>query len=189
MERAEKAELVASLNAVFQTTGSVVVCHNLGLTVAQVNDLRGQMAKAGATVKVAKNRLAKLALDGTPATGLADLFKGPTMLAYAGDPIAAPKVATGFARTNDKFVVLGGTLGGSRLDPQGVKALADLPSLDELRARLDWHDPDPCNPPRGAVAGARQPACKGVEGLCRQGQCFGRVTDPAVNLVQTYRKE
>ena len=76
------------------------------------------MAKAGATVKVAKNRLAKLALDGHCATGLADLFKGPTMLAYAGDPIAAPKVATGFARQNDKFVVLGGTLGGSRLDPQ-----------------------------------------------------------------------
>jgi large subunit ribosomal protein L10 len=136
VERAEKAELVASLNAVFQTTGSVVVSHNLGLTVAQVNDLRGRMAKAGATVKVAKNRLAKLALDGTPATGLADLFKGPTMVAYAADPVAAPKVATEFARQNDKFVVLGGTLGGSRLDAQGVKALADLPSLDELRARL-----------------------------------------------------
>jgi large subunit ribosomal protein L10 len=85
---------------------------------------------------VAKNRLAKLALDGTPATGLAGLFKGPTMVAYAADPVAAPKVATEFARQNDKFVVLGGALGGSSLDAQGVKALADLPSLDELRARL-----------------------------------------------------
>jgi large subunit ribosomal protein L10 len=136
VERAEKQELVASLNAVFKTTGSVVVSHNLGLTVAQVNDLRGRMAKAGATVKVAKNRLAKLALDGTPAKGMAGLFEGPTMVAYAADPVAAPKVATEFARQNDKFVVLGGTLGGSSLDAQGVKALADLPSLDELRARL-----------------------------------------------------
>jgi large subunit ribosomal protein L10 len=136
VERAEKAELVASLNAVFKTTGSVVVSHNLGLTVAQVNDLRGRMAKAGATVKVAKNRLAKLALDGTPAKEMGDLFRGPTMVAYAADPVVAPKIATEFARQNDKFVVLGGTLGGSRLDAQGVKALADLPSLDELRARL-----------------------------------------------------
>jgi large subunit ribosomal protein L10 len=136
VERAEKAELVASLNAVFKTTGSVVVSHNLGLTVAQVNDLRGRMAKAGAIVKVAKNRLAKLALDGTPAKEMANLFKGPTMVAYAADPIAAPKVATEFAKQNEKFVVLGGTLGGSLLDAHGVKALADLPSLDELRARL-----------------------------------------------------
>ena len=136
MERAEKVELVEALNAVFKTTGSVVVSHNLGLTVSQVNDLRTRMAKAGATVKVAKNRLAKLALVGTPAVEMGDLFTGPTMVAYAADPVAAPKVATDFAKQNEKFVVLGGTLGGSRLDAQGVKALADLPSLDELRARL-----------------------------------------------------
>lgn len=136
MERAEKVELVEALNAVFKTTGSVVVSHNLGLTVSQVNDLRTRMAKAGATVKVAKNRLAKLALVGTQAVEMGDLFKGPTMVAYAADPIAAPKVATEFAKQNERFVVLGGTLGGSRLDAQGVKALADLPSLDELRARL-----------------------------------------------------
>jgi large subunit ribosomal protein L10 len=136
VERAEKAELVASLNAVFKTTGSVVVSHNLGLTVAQVNDLRRRMAKAEATVKVAKNRLAKLALVDTPAAGMSDLFKGPTMVAYSPDPVAAPKVAIDFAKQNDKFVVLGGTLAGSTLDAKGVKALAELPSLDELRARL-----------------------------------------------------
>jgi len=180
VERAEKAELVASLNAVFQTTGSVVVCHNLGLTVAQVNDLRGQMAKAGATVKVAKNRLAKLALDGTPATGLADLFKGPTMLAYAGDPIAAPKVATGFARTNDKFVVLGGTLAGSRLDPQGVKALADLPSLDELRARLIGMIQTPATRLAVLLQAPGSQIARVLKAYAEQGQRFGRVTDPAV---------
>lgn len=136
MERAEKAKLVESLNGVFNSAGSVVVSHNLGLTVSQVNDLRTRMAKAGATVKVAKNRLAKLALDGTPAKGMSDLFKGPTMVAYSPDPVVAPKVATDFAKQNDKFVVLGGTIAGSTLDAKGVKALADLPSLDELRARL-----------------------------------------------------
>ena len=136
LDRAAKSELVAALGEVFKTTKVVVVAHYSGLTVAQMQTLRRQMKQAGASVKVAKNRLAKLALDGTPATGLAGLFKGPTMVAYAADPVAAPKVATEFARQNDKFVVLGGALGGSSLDAQGVKALADLPSLDELRARL-----------------------------------------------------
>jgi len=90
VERAEKKELVTALNKVFQTTGVVVVAHNRGLTVNQVNDLRGKMARAGATVKVAKNRLAKLALDGTPAAGIKDLFAGPTMVAFAADPVSAP---------------------------------------------------------------------------------------------------
>jgi len=136
VERAEKKELVASLHQVFTTTGVIVVAHNKGLTVNQVNDLRGRMAKAGVTVKVAKNRLAKLALDGTDAAGIKDLFTGPTMVAYAKDPVSAPKVATEFAKGNEKFVVLGGALGKTVLDQSGVKALAELPSLDQLRAKL-----------------------------------------------------
>ncbi|MGH6854526.1 MAG: 50S ribosomal protein L10 [Aestuariivirga sp.] len=136
MERAEKQELVASLNQVFKTTGVIVVAHNKGLTVNQVNDLRNKMAQAGATVKVAKNRLAKLALNGTDANGITDLFTGPTMLAYAADPVSAPKVAAAFAKINEKFVVLGGALGKTVLDANAVKALADLPSLDQLRGKI-----------------------------------------------------
>ena len=136
MERAEKQELVATLNQVFKTTAVIVVAHNKGLTVNQVNDLRNKMSQAGATVKVAKNRLAKLALDGTDASGIKDLFVGPTMVAYAADPVAAPRVAAAFAKGNEKFVVLGGALGKTILDAAAVKALAELPSLDQLRAKL-----------------------------------------------------
>ena len=136
MDRAEKRELVTTLHQVFSTTKVIVVAHNRGLTVNQVNDLRGRMAQAGAAVKVAKNRLAKLALDGTEATGLKDLFTGPTIVAYAPDPVTAPKIATEFARGTDKFVILGGAFGKTILDAAAVKALAELPSLDELRARL-----------------------------------------------------
>ena len=136
MERAEKKELVASLNQVFKTTAVIVVAHNKGLTVNQVNDLRNRMAQAGATVKVAKNRLAKLALDGTDANGITGLFTGPTMVAYAADPVAAPKVAAAFAKINEKFVVLGGALGKTILDANAVKALAELPSLDQLRGKI-----------------------------------------------------
>jgi len=136
VERAEKKELVTMLNTVFKSTGVVVVAHNKGLTVNQVNDLRNKMAQAGATVKVAKNRLAKLALDGTDAAGIADLFQGPTMLAYADDPVSAPKVAAAFAKGHEKFVILGGALGKTVMDANGVKALADLPSLDQLRGKL-----------------------------------------------------
>ena len=136
MDRAEKKELVTTLHQVFSTTGVIVVAHNKGLTVNQVNDLRGKMAQAGATVKVAKNRLAKLALDGTDAAGLKDLFAGPTMVAYAKDPVAAPKVASDFAKANEKFVILGGALGKTVMDAAAVKALADLPSIDQLRAKI-----------------------------------------------------
>jgi large subunit ribosomal protein L10 len=136
VERAEKTELVATLNAVFKNTGVIVVAHNKGLTVNQVNDLRGKMSQAGATVKVAKNRLAKLALDGTDASGIKDLFTGPTMVAYAADPVSAPKIAAEFAKANEKFVVLGGALGKTILDAAAVKALAELPSIDQLRAKI-----------------------------------------------------
>jgi large subunit ribosomal protein L10 len=136
VERAEKEKLVTSLNTAFKSAGVVVVAHNNGITVAQMNDLRGRMHKAGAKVKVAKNRLIKLALGDTEASGIAGLFQGPTMLAFSSDPVAAPKVAAEFARTNEKFVVLGGAFGSSVLDAKGVKALAELPSLDELRGRI-----------------------------------------------------
>jgi len=121
---------------VFSTTAVIVVAHNKGLTVNQVNDLRGRMLQAGASVKVAKNRLAKLALDGTDAAGIKGLFAGPTMVAFAADPVSAPKIAAEFAKGNDKFVILGGALGKTIMDAAAVKALAELPSLDQLRARL-----------------------------------------------------
>jgi len=136
VDRAQKKELVASLNQVFSDTGVVVVTHNLGLTVAQMNDLRSKMAEAGASVKVAKNRLVRLALEGTDAKGIQDLFSGPTVISYSADPVTAPKIVAQFAKSNDKLVVLGGALGATVLDANGVKALADLPSLDELRAKL-----------------------------------------------------
>ena len=136
MDRAEKKELVTTLHQVFATPGVIVVAHNKGLTVNQVNDLRGKMGQAGVTVKVAKNRLAKLALDGTEAAGIKDLFSGPTMLAYGADPVSAPKIASDFAKGNEKFVILGGALGKTILDAAAVEALAELPSLDRLRAKL-----------------------------------------------------
>ncbi len=136
VDRAEKREFVTQLNSVFKQSGSVVVAHYTGLTVAQMGDLRTRMRDAGGTVKVAKNRLAKIALQGTEAEGMSDLFQGQTLIAYAEDPVTAPKVASEFAKTNDKLVVLGGALGPTVLDAGGVKALAELPSLDELRAKL-----------------------------------------------------
>jgi large subunit ribosomal protein L10 len=114
----------------------VVVAHYAGLTVAQMTRLRSDMRSAGGQVKVAKNRLVKLALEGTDAKGIADLLKGPTCLAYSADPVAAPKVAVKFAKANEKFVILGGAMGATVLDAKGVSSLADLPSLDELRSKL-----------------------------------------------------
>lgn len=136
MDRAQKNELVTTLNGVFQETSVVVVAHYSGLSVSQMTDLRNRMREAGAHVKVAKNRLVKLALEGTDAAVVRDLFQGQTVIAYSDDPVAAPKVAMAFARDHDKFVVLGGAMGATALDSDGVKALASLPSLDELRAKL-----------------------------------------------------
>ena len=136
MDRAAKKELVAELNGVFRANSVVVVAHYAGLTVADMQLLRRQMKQAGAAVKVAKNRLAKIALDGTDAAVVTPLLKGPTVIAYSGDPVVAPKVAIDFAKTNDKFVILGGAMGKTALNADGVKALAALPSLDELRAKV-----------------------------------------------------
>jgi large subunit ribosomal protein L10 len=136
VDRAGKTELVAALNAVFKTTKVVVVAHYSGLTVAQMQTLRRQMKQAGAAVKVAKNRLAKIALDGTEVAAIAPLLKGPTLIAYSGDPVAAPKVAVDFAKVHERFVILGGAMGKTPLNSDAVKALAALPSLDELRAKM-----------------------------------------------------
>lgn len=136
MDRAAKSELVATLHDVFKDTGVVVVAHYSGLTVAQMTDYRTRVKAAGGQVKVAKNRLAKLALQDTQASEIANLFKGPTCIAYSQDPIAAAKVAVGYAKENDKLVILGGAMGNTVLDANAVKALAELPSLDELRAKL-----------------------------------------------------
>ncbi len=136
MDRTEKREFVASLAAVFADTSMVVVTQNQGLTVTEVTELRRRMRAAGATFKVAKNWLATLALDGTRFAGIKPLLKGPTALAWSHDPVAVAKTAVEFARTNDKLVLIGGALGTQTLDASGVRALAELPSLDALRARL-----------------------------------------------------
>lgn len=136
MDRAAKQALVTSLNASFKEAGAVVVTHYAGLTVAQMTDYRRRMKEAGGSVKVAKNRLAVLALKDTGAAGISDLFKGQTCVAFSKDPIAAAKVTVKYSKDNDKLVILGGSMGTTILDPKGVKALADLPSLDELRAKL-----------------------------------------------------
>jgi large subunit ribosomal protein L10 len=136
MNRSEKTETVASLNATFNEAAVVVVTRNLGLTVAQSTDLRLKMRDAGASYKVAKNRLAKIALDGTQYGSVAELLTGPTALATSSDPVAAAKVAVEFAKTNDKLEIVGGAMGDTFLDVAGVKALATMPSLDELRATI-----------------------------------------------------
>ena len=136
MDRTEKREFVAALGRVFAETSMVVVTRNQGLSVAEVSDLRRRMRASGATFKVAKNRLAAIALDGTRFDGIKPLLKGPTALAWADDPVAVAKTAVEFARTNEKFVLIGGALGTQTLNADGVRALAELPSLDTLRARL-----------------------------------------------------
>lgn len=136
MDRSQKAESVASLNAVFSEAGVVVVTRNLGLTVAQSTVLRGKVRDAGAAYKVAKNRLAKLAIQDTNYTGIGDMLTGPTALATSADPVAAAKAVVDFAKTNDKLEIVGGAMGAQVLNAEGIKALASMPSLDELRAKL-----------------------------------------------------
>ncbi|MCB2060061.1 MAG: 50S ribosomal protein L10 [Novosphingobium sp.] len=136
MDRSQKAEAVASLNATFNEVGVVVVTRNLGMTVAQSTDLRVKMRDAGAAYKVAKNRLAKLALAETQYEGIGDMLTGPTALATSVDPVAAAKAVVDFAKTTDRIEIVGGAMGPQVLDEAGVKALAAMPSLDELRAKL-----------------------------------------------------
>ena len=136
MDRTQKAEAVESLKGLFSQEGAVVVAHYSGMTVAQMGELRSRLRKAGASFRVAKNRLAVRAVEGTQAKAIAHLFKGPTGIAYSKDPIAAPKVVVAYAKENDKLKVLGGIAVGSVLNVEGVKALAELPSLDQLRAKI-----------------------------------------------------
>ena len=136
MDRAQKAETVESLKGVFAGAGVMVVGHYSGLTVAEMTVLRSRLRQAGASLKVVKNRLVKLAIDGTPKAGAASMFTGPIVVAYSKDPIAAAKVAIGYAKEKERFVVLGGLFGDQVLDKDGVTALATLPSLDELRGKL-----------------------------------------------------
>ena len=136
MDKAEKKEAVASLHEVFSKASVVVVAHYSGLTVAQMQNLRKQMKHAGAKVRVAKNRLAQIALKGTDVASIGSLLKGPALIAYSSDPVAAPKVAVAFAKDHEKFVLLGGAMGKTTLNVDGVKSLATLPSLDELRGKL-----------------------------------------------------
>jgi large subunit ribosomal protein L10 len=136
VDRAQKRELVSTLNEAWKDSGVLVVAHYAGMTVAQMTDFRKRMKEAGGSVKVAKNKLAKLALADTDAKGVADLLKGQTCVAYSADPVSAARVSVKYSRENDKLVILGGAMGQTVMDVNGVKALADLPSLDELRAKL-----------------------------------------------------
>ena len=136
MDKAEKAEVVEDLSGFFSKAGSVVVAHYSGMTVAEMSDLRARMRAQGASFRVAKNRLAMRALKGTAVEGISHLFKGPTGIAVSSDPVAASKVAVAYAKDNGKLVILGGAVGATALDANGVKALAELPSLDALRGKL-----------------------------------------------------
>ncbi|NTZ43736.1 50S ribosomal protein L10 [Altererythrobacter sp. SALINAS58] len=136
MDRSQKSESVAELNAIFNEAGVVVVTRNLGLSVAQSTDLRQKMRDVGATYKVAKNRLARLAIEDTDYNGIGEFLTGPTALAYSADPVAAAKAVVDFAKTNDALEIVGGSMGGEMLDENRVRALASLPSLDELRGTL-----------------------------------------------------
>lgn len=136
MDRTQKSEAVAQLNAIFNEVGVVVVTRNLGLSVAQSTDLRTKMRDAGASYKVAKNTLTKIALEDSPYKGLEEYLSGPTALAYSTDPVAAAKATVDFAKTNDRLEIVGGSMGGQLLDEAGIKALASLPSLDQLRGTL-----------------------------------------------------
>jgi large subunit ribosomal protein L10 len=136
VDRAQKEKVVEELGQIFESSGVVVVAHYEGLTVAEMQDLRGRARAAGSSVRVAKNRLAKIALDGKPCASIANFLTGMTVLTYSEDPVAAAKVVDGYAKENDKLQILGGAMGGTALDVDGVKAVAKMPSRDELIASI-----------------------------------------------------
>jgi len=136
VDRAQKEKVVEELGQIFASSGVVVVAHYAGMTVAQMQDLRAKMREVGGSVRVAKNTLAKIALEGKPSEKMAGILSGMTMLAYSEDPVAASKVSEAYAKTNDKFVILGGAMGGEVLDPAGVKTVASMPSREELIAQI-----------------------------------------------------
>ena len=136
MDRAQKEKVVEELGQIFESSGVVVVAHYAGITVAQMQDLRAKMRDVGGSVRVAKNKLAKIALEGTPAAKMADLLTGMTVMTYSEDPVAAAKIAEEYAKKNENFVILGGAMGDTMLDPAGVKAVAAMPSREELIASI-----------------------------------------------------
>lgn len=136
MNREEKADLLSELNTLFNGAEIVVVSHYKGLTVKEVSDLRNNVRKAGASFRVTKNRITRLALKGTKFENLADLFKGPTAIAFANDPISACKACVEFAKTNEKLILVGGAMGAGVLSIDEIKRLASIPSMDELRAKI-----------------------------------------------------
>jgi len=136
VNREEKKQLLSDLNALFSDADTVVVAHYKGLTVAEVSELRDNIRKAGAGFRVTKNRIARLALKDTKFEGIADLFTGPTAVAFAPDPVAACKACVEFAKTNEKLVIMGGAMGAKVLSVAEVEHLASIPSLDELRAKI-----------------------------------------------------
>jgi len=136
VDRAQKEQLVDELGQIFESSGVVVVSHYEGLTVAEMQDLRGRMRDAGGSVRVAKNKLAKIALEGKPCASIATHLTGMTVLTFSEDPVAAAKITQGFAKDNDKLVILGGAMGETALDPAGVKAVSELPSREELIASI-----------------------------------------------------
>jgi large subunit ribosomal protein L10 len=136
VDRAQKEKVVEELGQIFESSGVVVVAHYAGLTVAEMQDLRGRMRAVGGSVRVAKNKLAKIALEGTQSASIADLLTGMTVLSYSEDPVAAAKVSNDYAKENPKFTILGGSMGGTKLDSEGVKAVAAMPSREELIASI-----------------------------------------------------
>ncbi len=136
MDRAQKAEMVEFLGDVFANSGSVIVTRYIGMTVAEISHVRRELKAVDATFKVTKNRLAKIALENAKVEGAADMFVEPTGIAYAADPVAAPKVLTKLAKENEKLVIVGGVLGTTALDAKGVEALSKMPSIEEMRAKL-----------------------------------------------------
>ena len=167
MDRAEKKEFVATLHDVFEKTSVVVVAHYSGLTVAQMQNLRKQMRAAGATVKVAKNRLAKIALEGTDVASIGSLMSGPTLIAYSSDPVAAPKVAVAFAKDFDKFVILGGAMGKTALDVKGSAVARDHAFARRTACQARGPHPGSRHQARPAFDRARGEARARVPGLCR----------------------
>ena len=136
MDRAQKEKVVEELGQIFESSGVVVVAHYEGMTVAQMQDLRAKMREAGGSVRVAKNKLAKIALEGKPCASIADFLTGMTVLTYSEDPVAAAKVIQKYAKDNEKLVILGGAMGDTALDPAGVKAVSEMPSREELIASI-----------------------------------------------------
>jgi len=161
VDRAQKERVVEELGQIFESSGVVVVAHYAGLTVAEMQDLRRRMREAGGAVRVAKNRLAKIALEGKPCAGIADFLTGMTVLAYSEDPVTAAKVVHAYAKENSKLEIVGGAMGENVLDVEGVKAVAAMPSREELIAQIVAS----IGAPAGNIAGAIGAPASNIAGI------------------------